>query len=339
MKNLFYSLASFMATAFALQATVLTVSNSPEGGAQYSSLSAAYSAAAAGDTLYLEGTNISYTAPSRFDKPLTFIGSGHLTTANNYKRTIINRHATIEIRSGASNSNFLGIIFYRDLSMNGANNIYFSSCRFESYLTIYSGYSAFISRCAFSRDNAININAGGDLTLQNSVLDGSIQDNNLSNTTIIDHCIFLTSAGNAALNIDGGTVKNSIFVNTKNIVDANASGISFLNNILVQDTTVPSSSGHTGSGNLTNTDPLFVNYTSGQLFSGNHNYDVQAGSPAINAATDGTNIGVHGGALGFTETGEVQTTPYMRVLLINNTSVAPNGTIQVQVQATIPAQD
>lgn len=47
-----------MAITITTFATVHTVSNDAAGGAQYSSLQAAYNAATNGDTLLLEGTNI-----------------------------------------------------------------------------------------------------------------------------------------------------------------------------------------------------------------------------------------------------------------------------------------
>jgi hypothetical protein len=63
---------------------------------------------------------------------------------------------------------------------------------------------------------------------------------------------------------------------------------------------------------------------------------VQAGSVAIGNGSDLTDIGVHGGTSNFNESGEVLIAPIMRLLVINNTNVQPNGTLNVQVNATKP---
>ena len=97
--------------------------------------------------------------------------------------------------------------------------------------------------------------------------------------------------------------------------------------------------GNTASGNFENTSPLFVTYTAGALYSVLHDYDVQAGSVANNAATNGTDIGIHGGYTKFSEYGETLINPIIRAMTILNTSVAPNGTLNVQVHASKPSEN
>ena len=89
-------------------------------------------------------------------------------------------------------------------------------------------------------------------------------------------------------------------------------------------------------GNLDGADPLFVAYTFGELYSPLHDYHLQTGSPAIGTASDSTDIGVHGGFTRFSEKGEPLNTPVMRAMVIQNTTVAPNGILHVQVEASKP---
>jgi hypothetical protein len=64
---------------------------------------------------------------------------------------------------------------------------------------------------------------------------------------------------------------------------------------------------------------------------------LQAGSAAIAAGSDGTDIGVHGGTnMFFSESGEVLINPIIREVSILNPTVTPSGTINVQVIATKP---
>jgi len=51
-----------------------------------------------------------------------------------------------------------------------------------------------------------------------------------------------------------------------------------------------------GTGNINNTNPLFVNYPiQGGAFDCAYDFALQTGSPAINAGTDGSDIGLTGG--------------------------------------------
>jgi hypothetical protein len=151
----------------------------------------------------------------------------------------------------------------------------------------------------------------------------------------INHCLFLYHIGNIFNNFPNSLViQNSIFMVCCNPLSG-SEGTFFYNNIFYPDISIPPS-GSFGSGNMTNTDPLLVNYSVGVPYSPSQDYDVQPGSPAIGAATDGTDIGVHGGSAGFSENGEVLIVPIVRQITINNSTVAPGGTIDVLINAGKP---
>lgn len=357
MKNLFYSFATLLATTYALQATVYTVSNHPLGGAQFSNLKAAYDSASSGDTLYLEGTNIPYTYSTvytyqGFNKQLTLVGTGFNPNVFPAKRTIISRlgaySSEANFFSGSSGSSFFGITFSERVQIQSSGiSLIFEDCSFSEFVDFTGNITGQLTfrNCVFTDNNSTNISlpnsAAVTILLFNSVLNGSIEGSNNSNSTVlIDHCVFLLGQISVGVfrSLRNADISNSIVMNTTAIVSHGSIGNTFTNNIVATAATMPPA-GQSGSGNFTSTDPMFVNYTPGQFYSTSHDYALQSGSPGINAGSDSTDIGPHGGGTFFSEQGEVLWTPYLRSAVIQNSSVAPNGTIQVQVKASVPATD
>ena len=56
------------------------------------------------------------------------------------------------------------------------------------------------------------------------------------------------------------------------------------------------SAGNTGLDNLEATNPLFAGVPINNTWSSSHDFTLQAGSPALSAGSDGTDIGISGGA-------------------------------------------
>ena len=112
----------------------------------------------------------------------------------------------------------------------------------------------------------------------------------------------------------------------------------YLNNMCRTAGTFPLA-GNSGSDNLDATDPMLVNYTYNQFYSTAHDYHLQAGSAAIAAGNDATDIGIHGGTSKFSESGEVLINPIMRSVIITNPVISPNGTLNVDIHATKPTSN
>ena len=123
-------------------------------------------------------------------------------------------------------------------------------------------------------------------------------------------------------------------MNTTNYSGITASN--FQSNISRLSATFPPAGNTDLGGNQVGADPSFLTYTYGELYSPAHDYHLVTGSPAIGLASDGTDIGVHGGYTNFSELGEVLITPVIRSMNILNSTVAPNGTIHVQIEASKP---
>jgi hypothetical protein len=131
------------------------------------------------------------------------------------------------------------------------------------------------------------------------------------NGTIISNNLFI---GNndlandwAFYDVETCTIKNNIFYGLNVTASSQALNNTFMNNIsfgVGVTTTFPvGSNGNKGSGNLEAVDPKLVNVPYGVDWSYSYNPNLQAGSPAINAGDDGTNLGVTGSAVPFNFTG------------------------------------
>lgn len=335
-----------------LHATVLTVSNDPAGGAQYSTLLDAYNAAINGDTLMLEGTNIDYSLGSvSWAKSLAVIGIGFNPQKQNPRRSRIvkafNYENNVRLENGGSGSKFYGIEFvgiqYNRCVILGANcsNYIFENCRFASNIEFnnQTAFNFIFKNCIFDNNNNPNITfsssaANTNIVITNCVFDGYLQGNsNQYISLVVEHSLFLSTSQVPFQNLQYATIRNCVFMNYATIQSGTSSDNSYNNNI-ARLGALPTGPG--SSGNFDNTDPLFTTYTAGQLYSTGHNYKLQAVSPGVAAGTDGTDIGVHGGFSSYSASGEVLIVPIMREVIILNTTVQPNGTINVQVNATKP---
>lgn len=351
MKNTKHILFTAVALAIALHvnAVVRTVSNWPSGGAQYSSFDAAYNAAANDDTLMFEGTGLNYTLSQTFNKRLVIIGIGFNPNKQNPLLTQIDRatgdgSAYIALGASANGSKFYGISFTGTSAGNSFvlfssfNNITFENCRFVARFSFnnQTGSNIIFKNCIFDGDNSENIALGSsavtsNILFTNCIFDGYINGNsNNFITAQIDHCLFLSTSQVPLQNVRYFNISNSIFMNNATVQSGTSANNVFNNNVNRLGS-MPS-----GSNNLNNTNPNFVTYTLGSLYSTGHNYNLQSGSPAIGAASDATDIGVNGGFTNFNESGEVLINPIMRAVNIQNTTVQPNGTLNVQIQATKP---
>ena len=339
--------AIFMIASLSSFATVRTVSNHPLGGAQYTNLEAAYNASTMGDTLIFEGTGSAspYGMGCYFywDKSLTVIGAGFNTGKQNFKPTCFTACWGFEINGNANGSSFYGITFLNDTYINGNNStLLFEDCQFSEHINLGNGYITNIvfRNCVFNRDNAHNIalnsTTSSTVSLINCVFDGYIEGySNVYNTLLVDHCLFLSTTTQHFSGLNNASITNCIFMNQ---FPSGTSGCTYLNNICRVAGTLPPA-GNSGSGNISSTDPLLVSYTAGSLYSTSHNFHLQAGSPCSAAGSDGTDIGVHASTSTFSESGEALVAPVVRSVQINNTIVAPNGTLDVDISASKPTDE
>ena len=93
--------------------------------------------------------------------------------------------------------------------------------------------------------------------------------------------------------------------------------------------------GNSGSGNITLVSPLFTNVQLLDTWSSAYDFTLQPSgptSPAINAGSDGTDIGITGGSYPFPTPNFVLKTTHAPVIQILNTSTVINPTDDLPVR-------
>jgi hypothetical protein len=342
MKALITSIAAILIFCQAGFATVRTVSNNLEGGAQYATLQAAHDASSNNDTLLVSGSNTVYSM-GYWSKKLVVIGEGFNTQKENFITTKFGKASSGAgsagqwgFASGGNGSKFYGIHFIYDPTYAnglfcGTNNL-FENCLMDRW--VIAGNNVLFTNCIFLHIMLVH----GELTgvrftscIFNSALGGNTT---VAQNTEVNHCLFLSPA-TLFISLKGITIKNSIFMNSTDF--SGIIEVTFKNNLSpLPSASLPGIWTDGGTDCQTGVDPLFVNYTAGTLYSVTHDYQLQVGSPAIGAADDLTEIGLHGGYSNFSEEGAALIAPVMRSVHIINPIVVPGGTMNVQVQASKP---
>lgn len=352
MKKSILSSIFLFAIVFVAKATVFTVSNNtalPGSPGQYTTVAAAMSAASNGDTIYIQPSATTY-GNFTVTKTLTFIGAGYNPQTTSGLRSEIGQ---VSFGNGSSNSKLLGL--YTNGGVVMTNNF------------AVSNYT--ISRCQIGGNGtAINFNSGspqpsGTIFFENNIYGegfaGAISFspnathyilNNLflqpnfganiggTLTNTIDYIknnTFLCS-GSAVIDMKNDVIENNIFYN--NFPNNTNITNTFNNNYVFGTSTLPYGT-NVGSGNITNTIPTFNVFVCGQTFTYTVDFRPAASHVCINGGTDGTDIGMTGGAAPmyryaapYPLTGE-PTIPQVREITIPVSSVPAGGTLNINVKA------
>jgi hypothetical protein len=334
--------------------TVLTVSQSVNLPAQYATIPAAITAATDGDTIYIHASAQWYSPWVSLDKRVVLIGPGHHPRTTSGQNVLIQN---FEIRGGGNGSVIDGLSFANGIqaafvTASTIIDLTFKNCNFTSLNVSYGFTSFIVENCIFTGGN-LYFHPQGDpyrsgLIIRNNIFStwgssGEVSINHAGDNAIIDHNLFIGSNGGirAIGMLFNCTVSNNIFYyRTIDTTGTYAStGCIFLNNITYQCSNTLPLPNNSGSGNI-NADPQFLNFPlAATQFGYNYNYHTQPSSPADNAATDGTDIGLYGGIVKFALTGEPEVLPVMRLLDIYNTTVPLNGTLEIKMKSTVPVTD
>ncbi|MBL0065651.1 MAG: hypothetical protein IPP38_11695 [Bacteroidetes bacterium] len=183
----FYTLSFlFLCSALHTFGTVRTVSNHSALGSQYSTLLAAYTAAADGDTLLLEGTDIPYeygSGSQYWTKNLTVIGIGINSQKDNYKKSIIHGTWSGTFKISGLGSRFYGIVFETVIDGRNSSNLSFYNCLFKQPVVFQSPgpNCSFVNSVFESTDDDIQVvsDAQSPISLISCIVNGSIVDYNL----------------------------------------------------------------------------------------------------------------------------------------------------------------
>ncbi len=369
MKKSLLLLASCFAFIAGANATVRTVNAGITGypnPGQYSSVSAAITAANAGDTLMIAGSTPYDVAGLTVSKQLVFIGAGYNPQNVDRLTTIIS--GAVTLNASSNGSVFMGIVFNSQIITTAAlSNITFKRCYLiNGFSTNYNVTSLMMTECVVN--NQINIY--GTFTasnFKNNVFIGDLgaggyklQLSGTCSNDTVDHNTFIngkngsptgsTYASNSGFMRSTNTIiTNNIFYNLppfSSTILPYCTGNYFNNNICYRSgTTMPTmpQAGNFGSGNINNSDPMFTTIFSSStnlfLDFNNDNIRPASGSPCLSTSTDGTNIGATGGrypvylSTNTVLTGEPPVPSVRAFNITSSTVVAPGTPINVTVRA------
>lgn len=331
------------ASSFA-HSTVYTVNNNIPSPGQYTSVNTAIAAASAGDTIYINGSPYNYNSFT-ISKKLTIIGTGWEPRTSNGTFSLVDN---INFSGGAAATG--SVIMGLDLNQININQILtgllIARNKIRSRVTWDSDIKDLtIEGNWFSRGGTSNcIETGGssftvyNLYVRNNIIDGSLYIYSyygMGNIYLNNNLFIGNGSKTAFYNVTSVTLANNIFYGRDGA--SGISGSTIKNNITYgnSDNSLLAS-GNTLINNQINVDPLFVNATIGS-YTVSQDYQLQGTSTAINAGTDGLDIGLSGGE-GYFETHGVPGIPQMNSLQLlspANGQVNPGGTIQVKIFSTI----
>jgi len=343
MKKIFLILILISAVYTAKAQNLIAVQNG-NNAIFYTNLDTAIINAPSGSIIYIPGG--SFAINTTIDKTLNIIGIGHnpnYSTATNYTYITGN----VNLISGAGNGSLTGLYISGNINI-GTN----STNDFVNYLLV--NRCNFLSLYFSGNENIIN--SGGNLFRSsnnffgNNIINGQMgqtncggYDNNIGINNTVTNNIFLFNTSNycpgccswdnslykLSIICKSSLIKNNIFVGSTLGLYAVSNSI-VNNNLFVENISFPNGS-NIGANNLVNQaqSSIFVNQT-GNTFSYTDDYHLQPGCPGKNAGTDGTDIGIYGGASPWKD-GSVPNNPHVINSYIGG-ATNNNGALPVNIK-------
>jgi hypothetical protein len=353
MKNFYFTavLIALLSISSISNAAVRTVSNWNNIPAQFTSVQSAIDASAAGDTVYVHGSPNLY-GDFVINKRITILGPGYYPQFQNQNRATV---ATIFIYSTVAgtvnNVNIIGLQVTSQI-YPGYNNNFAQGVPMEG-LRINRSFVSGLS-CPLP-------NASSSLIVEQSVFTSTLNTDNFS-SVLVNNTIFSNSRIGSSNQTDANTVVTNCLFYGNSSGPNNITNTIFSNNIFYKCTSFGSQTGCTYNRNITfetdnnalsfagatttntivNTDPLFISPYSTASFGNGAPGDInnffnagnlllQPSSPAAGQGTDNTDIGPSGGTANFNyRTQSMSAIPQMVSLIINNSTLPQNGTLNVQ---------
>jgi hypothetical protein len=342
-KNLLVLLS--IAITFVSHAAVLTVNNESGASADYSSLQAAINAVSDDDTLYVQPSQISYGG-ILLNKRLVIMGAGHNPTFSPYTTQI----DQVAFGANSSNSIIKGCRMDNVTSNSGLsiNNIVISGCYISSSVPLSLGASTHnnwvFEGCIITAtsNSSVNLNEfDANLIFRNCYVQNYGSNVILGNAptgTLFDHCVLAHPGVSAFTGACSGVniqYTNSIiatFASSNSGVNATCISCSYTNNIFVSYTSATFSN-ITGSGNLVNVNPQFINFFAAVNYDYSFNLNLNTASVGNNAATDGSDIGLDGGIFNFSPIGVDSGSPQIVNFSLESSTVPQGGTLIINLNA------
>jgi hypothetical protein len=333
MKKRFALLLAFVAGSSVVDAAVRTVSNSGFP-AQFTTITAAITASANGDTIYIYGSGVVY-ANFTLAKSLTLIGQASWPMAPAVSPQI----NTGTLSPGAEGSRIIGMQFNSAINVN-CDDILIERCRVDGavtmggtgtrnnlelrhnylqYVTLNNMENALIRNNIFNYGcttlNTVRVSDKNTVTIQNNLV---IQPSN--------------SCGSTSFNISNATITNNILWGSGATLGSSLCYVAHNITWQTNNTGIPAGN-IIGPGNLLGVDPLFTNAPD-RISTNTYDHSLQALSPGKDAGLDGTDIGIFGGTLPWPNYLGLPRLPMVTSLTSTNSTIAVGGSLNVQIEGT-----
>jgi hypothetical protein len=350
-----FTILSFGASLFAQN--TWTVDNRPGTTAQFTSVQAAIDEAAEGDFIYVHPSAILYNNIT-INKEIHLRGIGHTPELANGENAKINAImlSTDNVSKSASNSSIMGLELVNGINDNNfgpISNVLIQNNRI-GVITLSRPFNFIIQGnvFSFSQPNSIrfftNVSHANNIISHNifirnanSQIDATIEGLVSSETFSNNIVVFNNTSNDLGMfeNCLNPIVNNNMFL--LNSSQTTAIEIKLLNSTVnFQNCLTFAYGGQTlntlnGTNNLDNTNPLFVNIsnTANMAFAQSNNYKLDTSSPAINAGSDGDDLGIYGQGFLFQMKGYPFDLPYPTSININNAVVEAGGNLEVVFKA------
>ena len=348
MKVLAFLLVLF--TAVNAEAKIWRVNNNVGIAADFTTLQLAHNGAAAGDTLYLEGSNTSYGTLTS-TKQLTIIGPGYFLefVPNSQVGQMTARVGDIALNLGAAGTAIMGLDLYANTINIYCNDVTIRKNKFYSPNGSDQAYFYGSVKLQHVNNNGNNPGVSNIVIAQNCGL--FIEATKPSNNILITNNIlgYSTNYGEATVNpcIDGG--QNTVMLIQNNIIrrgKLNVFGSTITNNIMFNGFFAANNNLY--SNNICNGTQFGTdngnqsNVTMAAVFAGtgapDEYYKLKPGSPAIGAgygSTAGNQIdcGIYSGSLPYVVAGLVN----MPVIYFFNNQPIGSNTDPIKVNVKVRA--
>ena len=322
MKNLIFLLVVIVFSLTA-QAKVWRVNNISAMNSNFTSFVVAQSTASANDTLYFEGSTVSY-GDITVTKPLVIIGPGYFLNENPQTQStaISAKFGEVIYNSGSVGSVITGVNVQSNMTIS-ESNILVVKCLLNGKITLNSSSTSIGSIIIFCNYMTSGITSSGSNSISNIL----ICNNHLSYWDCCGSIGFGTNvSGEIKNNVSDGNILVSNFKLSNNIVSGSVSRNNniFYNNI-GNSTQFPTENYNLQNVIMTN---VFIgatgNSTDGQ-------WQLKPTSPAIGKGHDNTDCGMFGGESPYILSG-LPSIPAIYEVTMPTTGTSNNG-INVTVKA------
>lgn len=339
MKKITFTLALIAFTAWNASAKIWRVNNNPGVVTGFTTVDAAIGAAAAGDTIYVEGSATNYGGFT-LNKRVVIIGTGYfLSGANSNPGLQANTNPSsfgngyVVFDSTGTGSQLIGLSnFYMALGYIGGSatdNITISRCYFTGIGTYYAptantimnGWT--IDKCYINGGIGGNIGVTQNWNVRNNIFTGAVDMSNAANSGhVIRNNVFRTSLA----------LYNAYFAN--NII---ANATTTLVNVVVKNNLAIGTPG--GFASYVGTNGNTQGYTDTQIFQGltgnstDGQWRLAASSPAIGAGlTVGSVVNPDAGAFGGPDPYKLSGIPHIPTIYsLTVPASIPSGTNSMSV--------